>query len=117
MGASPSRGGAARARRPRRSWQITRVLATVVRAIAPECRTQVVGIRPGEKLHEVMVTEDDARRTLEFDAHYVIQPDFPWWEERAGSGGKPVPARFRYSSDTNPRFLTPQELLKLVEMP
>jgi UDP-N-acetylglucosamine 4,6-dehydratase/5-epimerase len=85
-------------------------------AIAPECRTEVVGIRPGEKLHEVMVPEDDARQTVEFDDHFVIQPAFPWWDAGAfaGMGGKSCPEGFRYSSDTNSRWLTEQELREML---
>lgn len=49
--------------------------------VAPECTTKIVGIRPGEKLHEVMISRDDSRRTLEFEDHYIIQPDFNFWED------------------------------------
>jgi len=48
----------------------------LAKVIAPECKTEIVGIRPGEKLHELMITRDDARRTLEFRDHYIIQPEF-----------------------------------------
>jgi UDP-N-acetylglucosamine 4,6-dehydratase len=89
-------------------------LVDLAKVIAPECRHDIVGIRPGEKLHETMVTEDDARRTLEFDKYYLIQPDFPWWEQSQNQGGKPVPDRFHYSSDTNPWKLTQDELRKMV---
>jgi UDP-N-acetylglucosamine 4,6-dehydratase/5-epimerase len=51
----------------------------LAKAIAPECEIEIVGIRPGEKLHEAMITEDDARHTVEFDTYYVIQPEFSWW--------------------------------------
>ena len=51
-------------------------------AIAPECRTEIIGIRPGEKLHEVMIPSDDALRTIEFDNYYLIQPDFGFWQRR-----------------------------------
>lgn len=53
----------------------------LARAVAPECKIKYIGIRPGEKLHELMITEDDARRTLEFDRYYVIQPEFSWWKK------------------------------------
>lgn len=84
-------------------------------ALAPECKHEFVGIRPGEKLHEVMITTDDARRTVEMPYFYVIQPDFPDihpnsnWRE-----GRPVPAGFSYTSDSNPQWLTKEELLQLV---
>ncbi len=92
-------------------------VADLARAIAPECRTEVIGIRPGEKLHEVMVPEDDARSTLEYDDHYVIQPSFPWWDAagfRDSRGGKPCPEGFRYASDTNTWWLGVEELRSMV---
>jgi UDP-N-acetylglucosamine 4,6-dehydratase len=84
-------------------------------AIAPECEIEYVGIRPGEKLHEVMITEDDARRTLEFDSYYVIQPEFPWWKKEQNQSGKYLPDGFRYSSETNTQWLTTNDLYSLIE--
>lgn len=85
----------------------------LARAIAPECRLDVVGVRPGEKLHETMVPEDDARNTFEYDDCYVICS--PAARERyRKNGGKPCPENFRYSSDNNPRWLTVEELRELV---
>lgn len=83
-------------------------------AVAPECRLETVGIRPGEKLHEVMVAEDDARNTVEFPDHFVIQPVFSWWAPENCNGGKPCPAGFKYSSDTNTWWLTPAEIRAMV---
>jgi UDP-N-acetylglucosamine 4,6-dehydratase len=85
------------------------------KAIAPNCQYEFVGIRPGEKLHEVMVSEDDARRTLELDRFYVIQPDFHWWNWRNWKEGKPLADRFSYSSDTNTEWLTVDQLRALVQ--
>jgi UDP-N-acetylglucosamine 4,6-dehydratase len=89
-------------------------IVDLAETIAPGCKHEIKGVRPGEKLHETMVTVDDARRTLEFDDHYVIQPDFPWWDEIKTSGGKPVPERFCYSSDTNPQKLSREDLKKMI---
>lgn len=88
----------------------------LAKAISPECEIKIVGIRPGEKIHEVLITEDDARRTLEFDDYYVIQPNFHWWsaKEYEKNGGKSVPEGFRYSSDKNTRWLTVEELRKII---
>jgi len=86
-------------------------------AIAPGCDLEVVGIRPGEKLHEIMVPEDDARMTLEYDDYYVIQPSHPFWDTelyRKLKGGKPCPDGFRYSSDTNDRWLSVEELRQMI---
>lgn len=85
----------------------------LARAVAPECETHVVGIRPGEKLHEVMVAEDDARHTLEYDDYFAILPSFHEWDEDAFSrmnGGRRCPEGFRYSSETNDRWLSLEEL-------
>lgn len=86
----------------------------LAKAIAPECNIEVVGIRPGEKLHEAMITEDDARRTLEYDNYYVIQPEFPWWKDENGHGGKPLPEGFGYISNVNDEWLSVEDLQLLV---
>ncbi|MEO5335314.1 MAG: UDP-N-acetylglucosamine 4,6-dehydratase (inverting) [Magnetospirillum sp. WYHS-4] len=86
-------------------------IVDLARTMAPGLPHKLVGIRPGEKLHEVMITEDDARTTVELDDRYVIQPPFVWWEERASpSGGRPVTDGFRYASDSNPEWLDSQTL-------
>lgn len=86
----------------------------LAKAIAPECEIDVVGIRPGEKLHEAMIMEDDARHTREFDTYYVIQPEFPWWGNREDEG-KTLPDGFSYTSDRNQEWLSVDELRLLVE--
>ncbi|MBP1993973.1 UDP-N-acetylglucosamine 4,6-dehydratase (inverting) [Paenibacillus eucommiae] len=79
--------------------------------MAPECIFEYIGIRPGEKLHEFMITEDDARRTVEFDTYYVIQPEFPWWlDGEEPYGGTPIREHFSYASDTNPQWLSQDEI-------
>ena len=84
-------------------------------AIGPDCDRPVIGVRPGEKLHEVMITEDDARHTLEYDDHYVIQPeDLRQTRPGAGAGGSPVAGDFRYSSNNNDRWLSPDDLRGLI---
>jgi len=82
-------------------------------AIAPDCEVEIIGIRPGEKLHEVMITEDDARRTLDYGTYYVIQPEFPWWTIESSTGGKPLPEGFSYVSNTNIQWLSVEELRSL----
>lgn len=86
----------------------------LAKAIAPEAAIDVVGIRPGEKLHEVLITEDDARHTLEFDDHFVIEPEFPWWGQQPAEGGRLCPDGFVYSSDSNPWVLSVDEIRRLI---
>lgn len=87
----------------------------LAKAIAPKCKTKIVGIRPGEKLHEVMIPKDDARNTLEFGDYYLIQPQFRFFERRfKNSKGKPVPEDFEYNSETNIQWLTVAELKEII---
>jgi UDP-N-acetylglucosamine 4,6-dehydratase len=81
-------------------------LIDLAEALAPECEKKVVGIRAGEKLHEVMVPEDDARRTLEYDRYYAILPDLGEETRASHPGGKPCPDGFRYGSDNNEDWLS-----------
>ncbi|MED4402762.1 UDP-N-acetylglucosamine 4,6-dehydratase (inverting) [Metabacillus fastidiosus] len=90
-------------------------ITDLAKAIARECEIDIIGIRPGEKLHEAMIMEDDARHTLEFDTYYVIQPEFPWWSEKYSIGGRLLPDGFKYTSDTNTDWLSVEELRELVE--
>jgi len=84
--------------------------------IAPECETRIIGIRPGEKIHELMIPRDEARRTLEFDNYYVIQPEFKFWSQRSsGNGGRPVSDDFEYSSENNPWRLTIEEMREIIK--
>ena len=91
-------------------------LMDLVKAICPECKTEVIGIRAGEKLHEVMITKDDARRTIDMDDFYIIQPDFHFWGRRCNwVGSKPVPEEFEYNSGTNPIFLSVDEMKEMLK--
>src|SRR6201997_4487116 len=80
-------------------------LAELAKTIAPGCEIEYIGIRPGEKLHEVLVSEDEARNTLETEDMYVIQPSHPWWRTQNWVNARPVPEGFRYTSDTNSHWL------------
>lgn len=92
-------------------------IVDIARAVAPDAEIDVVGIRPGEKLHELMITQDDARLTLEHNDHYVIQPHFEWWAPPAPGGGKPVADGFQYSSETNLWRLSADEIRALAVEP
>jgi UDP-N-acetylglucosamine 4,6-dehydratase len=85
-------------------------VADIAEAIAPEASHKVVGIRPGEKLHEAMLTEDESRHALELENSYLIYPEFPSWRSQQFTGGAPVEEGFRYSSDLNPEWLSSDDL-------
>jgi UDP-N-acetylglucosamine 4,6-dehydratase (inverting) len=93
----------------------------VAAAVAPEAKTEVVGIRPGEKLHEEMITLTDALSTVEFDDYYVILPSMQLWDidkfmRESGSGeGRMVAEGFAYNSGTNDRFMTRDEIVQSIE--
>jgi UDP-N-acetylglucosamine 4,6-dehydratase len=88
------------------------------KAIAPNVPHRFVGIRPGEKLHEVMITEDDARQTLELKDRYVIRPPNPSWSDAAyrARGAVDVQEGFRYGSDNNSEWLNSSTLMQLLEL-
>jgi UDP-N-acetylglucosamine 4,6-dehydratase/5-epimerase len=91
-------------------------ITDLARAIAPDLPHEIVGIRPGEKLHELMITEDDARMTLEMDDRYVICPPLLDWSDAhlAAAGVKRLPEDFRFSSDLNAEWLDAQTLNQLI---
>ncbi len=95
-------------------------IVDLARAVAPECPTQTVGIRPGEKLHETMISEDDARLALEYPDYFVILPDpqcMGFRRQPDPEGGKPCPDGFRYSSDTNTQWLSVEQMRRLIGLP
>ena len=93
----------------------------VAEAIAPECKKEIIGIRPGEKLHEEMITATDSLNTIEFDKYFVILPSTPLWEiekfkkESNQSIGKLCDFGMSYNSGTNKHFLTIKELKQLIQ--
>jgi UDP-N-acetylglucosamine 4,6-dehydratase len=88
----------------------------LARAVAPECRVEIIGIRPGEKLHETLLTEDEARRALEFEDFFVVQPGpfLRWWDNGHLNGCRPVAEDFHYSSDRNPWQMGPEEIGRIL---
>lgn len=92
-------------------------ITDLVKAIGNDLKMEEVGIREGEKLHEVMITKDDSRLTYEYDRHYIIYPHFNWWNKETGMlpGGKAVPEGFEYHSGTNKVFLSIEELKDKLE--
>ncbi|HTL30134.1 MAG TPA: UDP-N-acetylglucosamine 4,6-dehydratase (inverting) [Tepidisphaeraceae bacterium] len=92
-------------------------ITDLAKALAPSCEIVEIGIRPGEKLHEVLVGEDESRQTVDLPGRYVITPAHPWWRDPAVFEGALVPSGFRYASDTNDEWLTTDELNRLVDPP
>ena len=87
----------------------------LAKAIAPDAQVEIIGIRPGERLHEVLVNEDEARQTVELDDMFVIQPaEALWfgyaWQDR----GRPLPEGFRYASNTNTKWLDVEEIKAMI---
>ena len=84
-------------------------------AIAPEAKREIIGIRPGEKVNEVLLTEEEVRHTKEYDDYFVVEPEFPFWKEGNFRDGNPLPDSFRYTSDNNSWWLTKDELKGMLE--
>jgi UDP-N-acetylglucosamine 4,6-dehydratase len=83
-------------------------------ALAPNARQEIIGIRPGEKIHEVLLTEDESRVAAGFEDHYTIYPQFPFWRDDDYQRGDPLPPEYRYSSDRNDEWLEADDLRDLV---
>lgn len=87
----------------------------LARAILPDCTMKEVGIREGEKLHEIMITKEDSPYTYEYDEHFIIYPHMSWWKpEKTVPGGKQVPCGFEYSSGANSQWLSEEDLRRLL---
>jgi UDP-N-acetylglucosamine 4,6-dehydratase/5-epimerase len=90
-------------------------LVDLAEAVAPGCAVEYIGIRPGEKLHEVLLSEDEARNAVELDEMFVIQPTHPWWKKVNWLHARQLPQGFRYASDSNERWLTNEQLQELID--
>ena len=96
-------------------------ITELAKAMAPNLPQKIVGIRPGEKLHEIMCPADDSHLTLEFDEHYVIKPTITfafkvdYTQNRLGEKGKPVPLGFEYNSGNNTEWLSHEEFLEMAK--
>jgi UDP-N-acetylglucosamine 4,6-dehydratase/5-epimerase len=92
-------------------------MSDLVKAMAPSARTRTIGIRPGEKLHEMMISPDDARNTIDLGDRYVIEPDFVEYTRRSfrQDGAVGVAEGFSYSSDTNDQWLDDHGLKRMLE--
>jgi UDP-N-acetylglucosamine 4,6-dehydratase/5-epimerase len=86
----------------------------LARAIVPNAKIEIVGIRPGEKLHESLISVDEARNTVEREDMYVVVPTEPLWERSVTYEGNPLPAGFRYTSDNNSEWLDMDGIKKFI---
>ena len=85
----------------------------LVEAVAPGCRVEVIGVRPGEKLHEALIAEEESRQVVELDDLFILEPIYPSWTFAGVEGGKRPGAGFRYSSDTNTSWLSRADMEEL----
>lgn len=91
-------------------------ITDLAQAMLPECEMPEVGIREGEKLHEVMVPAEDSAYTYEYDSHYIIYPNYNWWnQDKLIPGGKKVDPGFVYDSGTNKEWLSVEDIQRLLK--
>ena len=91
-------------------------ITDLAQAILPGCEMPEVGIREGEKLHEIMVTREDSLLTYEYDKHFIVYPHFDWWDkDKIQTGGKKVVQGFEYSSGKNTEWLSVDDLKELLK--
>lgn len=91
-------------------------ITDLAQAIMPGCEMPEVGIREGEKLHEIMVTREDSLNTYEYDRHFIVYPHMEWWnKDKIQAGGKKVEQGFEYSSGTNTQWLSTEQLTELLK--
>jgi UDP-N-acetylglucosamine 4,6-dehydratase len=90
-------------------------IVDLAKVIAPDAGFTIIGIRPGEKLHELLISEDEARSTVEMDDMFVVQPSgMLWFGHGWQDQGRPLPDGFRYSSDTNPDRLSLDQIREII---
>jgi UDP-N-acetylglucosamine 4,6-dehydratase/5-epimerase len=90
-------------------------ISDLAEVLAPDVKRKVIGIRPGEKIHEILLTEDEARHSRKFDDYFVIEPDHSFWNKHDLEGGKLLPEGFQYTSDNNSQWLKGDELLDIIK--
>jgi len=91
-------------------------VADIANLVAPDCDWDTIGLRPGEKMHEVLIPEDEARNVMEFENHFVIQPIQTFWGNKIGiKGGTKCPDNFTYASNINTVQFSGEELKLLLK--
>lgn len=83
--------------------------------IAPEAKKKIIGVRPGEKLHEILLTKEEARHTKEFDNYFVIEPEYPFWNSDNFKDGKSLSDIFEYTSNTNRKWMTKEQMREILK--
>jgi len=95
-------------------------MADLFHALAPQAEKKIIGIRPGEKIHEVLISEEEVRHAVEFGDYYIILSVFPFFAANVYTkyfqSGVKLPDGFRYTSDTNQDWLTPEQLKKIIKL-
>jgi len=93
-------------------------ITDIAKAVAPDAKQKIIGIRPGEKLHEQMIGLEDASHTFEYDEHFKILPAIHNWSKDPNriKNGRPVPENFLYSSDNNKDWMTTKQLIKWISL-
>ena len=89
-------------------------ITDLAQMIAPDAKKKIIGIRPGEKLHEVLLTFEESKNTKEFDDRFIVEPEFPFWDRQNHHEGRPISAGFVYSSDTNTQWLDKEKIRHLI---
>lgn len=91
-------------------------ITDLAKAMLPDCTMPEVGIRPGEKLHEIMITTEDSLTTYEYDKHFIVYPQMVWNnKQQPDLSGKKVKEGFSYSSDNNAQWLSVEEIRELLK--
>ena len=90
-------------------------IADLAKVIAPEAKKKIIGIRPGEKLHEILLTKEEARHTKEISDCFIIEPQFHFWSENNLQEGKPLSDGFEYRSNTNNKWITEKEMKEILK--
>ena len=90
-------------------------IADLADVVAPQAERRIIGIRPGEKTNDSLITKEEAMRAREFNDYFVIEPKFSFWKPDSLQGGKPLPDAFSYTSDNNDRWLTKDELTGMIK--
>jgi FlaA1/EpsC-like NDP-sugar epimerase len=91
------------------------LVTDLAQALAPDVPRRVVGIRPGEKVHEVLITEDESRHAVRFDDYFAIYPSFPFWRDLKYPEGEELAPGFSYSSDANDAWLDADGIREMAE--